>query len=95
MAQIEDQDLVYQKLFSKSLEKFGIVQKIDLKVRHHPQNPKFFWKFFLNFLKINNYGAQRPVIVILCEFWSFWTNVDQNEWQKIEKIHFTKKIFGH
>ena len=34
-----------------------LFQKIDLKVRHHPQNPKIFWKLFLNFLKINSYGA--------------------------------------
>ena len=93
MAQIEDQDLVYQSQVTKSCAKLSKIQKFDMNVRHHPQNPKIFWKFFLNFLKINNYGAQRPVLVILCEFWSIWTNLDQNEWQKIEKIHFTKKNF--
>ena len=50
MAQKDDQDVVYQSQVAKSWEKLGIAQNIDLKVRHHPQNPKNFWNFFLNFL---------------------------------------------
>ena len=57
MAQIEDQDLVYQSQVTKSCAKLSKIQKFDMNVRHHPQNPKIFWKFFLNFLKINSYGA--------------------------------------
>ena len=57
MAQIEGLDLVYQKQVAKSCLKLMLFQKIDLKVDHHPQNQKNFWKIFLNFLKINSYGA--------------------------------------
>ena len=39
MAQIKALGLFYQNQVSKGWEKLGIVQKIDLKVRHHPQNP--------------------------------------------------------
>ena len=56
MAQIEEQNLFYQNQVAKSWEKLGIAQKIDLKVRRHPKNPKNFWKIFLNFLRINSYG---------------------------------------
>ena len=45
-AQIKALDLFYQNQVSKSWEKLGIVQKIDLKVRHHPQNTNFFFEFF-------------------------------------------------
>ena len=65
----------------------------SLKFLHHPQNPKIFWKIFLNFLKINNYGASRSFLVILCEFRPFWTNLYQNGWQKIEKIDCIKKYY--
>ena len=56
MAQIEEQDLVYQDQVAKSWGKLGLVQKIDLKARHHPQNPKIFRRIFFNFLKVINYG---------------------------------------
>ena len=56
MAQIEELNLFYQTQVAKSWEKLGIAQKIDLKVRRHPKNPKNFWKIFLNFLRINSYG---------------------------------------
>ena len=56
MAQIEEQDLVYQDQVAKSWGKLGLVQKIGLKARHHPQNPKTFRRIFFNFLKVINYG---------------------------------------
>ena len=58
MAQIEEQDLVYQDQVASwgSWGKLGLVQKSDLKARHHPQNPKIFRRIFSNFLKVINYG---------------------------------------
>ena len=79
MAQIEALDQFYQDQVSKSLEKFGIVQKIDLKARHHPQNPIFFRRFFFNCVKVINYGPQKLFLVILCDFRSFGTHLEQNE----------------
>ena len=58
MAQIKARRQVYQNQVAKSMEKYGIVQKIDLKVRHHPKNPNFFGKIFLNLLRINRFGPQ-------------------------------------
>ena len=48
MAQIEALDQFYQDQVSKSWAKLGSVQKIDLKVRHHPKN-RFFFKNFSEF----------------------------------------------
>ena len=39
----------YQNQVAKSMEKYGIVQKIDFKVRHQPQNPNFVLKIFSEF----------------------------------------------
>jgi len=64
-AQIEAIGLFYQNQAAKSVEKCGIVQKINLKFRHHPQNPNFFWKIFLNFLRIKSFGPQGLDLIIL------------------------------
>ena len=42
MAQIKARGQFYQNQVAKSMEKYGIVQKNDLKVRDRPQNPKKF-----------------------------------------------------
>ena len=65
IAQIEALGLFYQNQVAKSWWKLMLVQKIDLKFRHHPQNPKFFWKIFLNFLRINRFGPQGLALIIL------------------------------
>ena len=65
MAQIKARGQFYQNQVAKSVEKCGIVQKINLKFRHHPQNTNFFWKIFLNFLRIKGFGAQGLDLVIL------------------------------
>ena len=95
MAQIKALDQFYQNQLSKSVEKCGIVQKIDLKVGHHPQNPKIFWNFFLNSLRINRFGSQGSSSIILRDCRLISVNLELNEWLKIEKIVFYENFFGH
>ena len=79
MAQIKALGRFYQDQVSKSWEKLGIVQKIDLKVRYHPQNPKFFWNFFLNLLRIIGFGPERLCLMILRNYRLFSANLEPNE----------------
>ena len=85
--------LFYQNQVFKSWERLGIVQKIDLKVRHQPQNPDFFSKIFLNLLKINCFGPQGLFLIIQRNFRPILVNLEPNERLKIEKINFHKKFF--
>ena len=84
MAQIKALGQFYQNQVAKSMEKYGIVQKIDLKVRHHPQNPKFFWKIFLNSLGIIRFGPQLLFFIILRNCRPILVNLEQKIWLKIE-----------
>ena len=79
MAQIKALGRFYQDQVSKSWGKLGIVQKIDLKVRYHPQNPIFFWKFFLNLLRIIGFGPKRLCLIILRNYRPFSANLQPNE----------------
>ena len=92
MAQIEGLGLLYKHHVSKSWEKLGIVQKIGLKVHHHPQNPIFFWKIFLNLLRIDRFGPERLRLIISRNYRSFLINLGRNEWLKVEKIDFCQKF---
>ena len=50
-----------------------LLQKIDLKVRYHPKNPKNFCKIFLDFLGIIIYGPKGSFLVIWSHFrWLFY-----------------------
>ena len=55
MAQMEELNFVLSDRSRKKMEKFGFVQKIDLKVFHNPKNPKQFLKIVHKFFIINSY----------------------------------------
>ena len=77
-------------LSESSHEKFGkvwFVQKIGLKVRHHPQNPK---KKFLNFPEINSYGMQGPFLIIWRNnrhFLSVWSQMND-----LKRFYYRKDL---
>ena len=94
IAQIEALGLFYKNQFAKSWWKLVLVQKIGLKVRQHPQNPKNFWKIFLNVFRINWNGQKRSFLIVLRNFCPFFINLGPNKLLKTENIDFVQQKFS-
>ena len=78
MAQIIALGLFYPNQVAKSVEKCGIVQKNRFEGPTPPPKFDFFWKIFMNFLRINHFGPQGLALMILCNYRPILVNLETN-----------------
>ena len=69
--------------------------KNQFEVPSPPPKSGFFWKIFLNFLRIKGLGPQRLDLTILRNNRPILVYLEPNQWLEIEKNVFLRNFFGH